>query len=114
MENRSQLQLLADECAFTFSSAYDICLFFDISFIFSKVATLVVAMKYFCETTNVVSYTDIYAGATSLCKKKYNQKNHTPGMSSCVNHRYKKETRMKYRILWGKSKYRYVPQTKSA
>ena len=71
-------------------------------------------MKYFCETTNVVSYTDIYAGATSLCKKKYNQKKHTPGMSSCVNHRYKKETRMKYRILWGKSKYRYVPQTKSA
>ena len=29
-ENRSQLQLPADECAFTFSSAYDICLFFDI------------------------------------------------------------------------------------
>lgn len=71
-------------------------------------------MKYLCETTNVVSYTDIYAGATSLCKKKYNQKKHTPGMSSCVNHRYKKETRMKYRILWGKSKYRYIPQTKSA
>ena len=71
-------------------------------------------MKYLCETTEVVSYTDIYAGATSLCKKKYNQKKHTPGMSSCVNHRYKKETRMKYRILWGKSKYRYVPQTKSA
>ena len=45
---------------------------------------------------------------------EYNQKKHTPGMSSCVNHRYKKETRMKYRILWGKSKYRYVPQTKSA
>ena len=38
----------------------------------------------------------------------------TPGMGSCVNHRYKKETRMKYRILWGKSKYRYIPQTKSA
>ncbi len=46
VENRSQLQLLADECAFTFSSAYDICLFFDISFTFSKAATLVVAMKY--------------------------------------------------------------------
>ena len=71
-------------------------------------------MKYLCETTEVVSYTDIYAGATSLCKKKYNQKKHTPGMGSCVNHRYKKETRMKYRILWGKSKYRYIPQTKSA
>ena len=71
-------------------------------------------LSYLYETTNVVSYTDIYAGATSLCKKKYNQKKHTPGMSSCVNHRYKKETRMKYRILWGKSKYRYVPQTKSA
>ena len=71
-------------------------------------------LSYLYETTNVVSYTDIYAGATSLCKKKYNQKKHTSGMSSCVNHRYKKETRMKYRILWGKSKYRYVPQTKSA
>lgn len=71
-------------------------------------------MKYLCETTEVVSYTDIYAGATSLCKKKYNQKKHTPGMGSCVNHRYKKETRMKYRILWGKSKCRYIPQTKSA
>ena len=71
-------------------------------------------LSYLYETTNVVSYTDIYAGATSLCKKKYNQKKHTPGMGSCVNHRYKKETRMKYRILWGKSKYRYIPQTKSA
>jgi putative transposase len=71
-------------------------------------------MKYLCETTEVVSYTDIYAGATSLCKKKYNQKKHTPGLGSCVNHRYKKEARMKYRILWGKSKYRYIPQTISA
>ena len=71
-------------------------------------------MKYLCETTEVVSYTDIYAGATSLCKKKYNQKKHTPGLGSCVNHRYKKEARMRYRILWGKSKYRYIPQTISA
>lgn len=64
--------------------------------------------------TEVVSYTDIYAGATSLCKKKYNQKKHTPGLGSCVNHRYKKETRMKYCILWGKSKYCYISQAKSA
>lgn len=71
-------------------------------------------MKYLCETTEVVSYMDIYAGATSLCKKKYNQKKHTPGLGSCVNHRYKKETRMKYCILWGKSKYCYISQAKSA
>lgn len=71
-------------------------------------------MKYLYETTEVVSYTDIYAGATSLCKKKYNQKKHTPGLGSCVNHRYKKETRMKYCILWGKSKYCYISQAKSA
>lgn len=71
-------------------------------------------MKYLCEITEVVSYTDIYAGATSLCKKKYNQKKHTPGLGSCVNHRYKKETRMKYCILWGKSKYCYISQAKSA
>lgn len=71
-------------------------------------------MKYLCETTEVVSYTDIYAGATSLCRKKYNQKKHTPGLGSCVNHRYKKETRMKYCILWGKSKYCYISQAKSA
>lgn len=71
-------------------------------------------MKYLCETTEVVSYTDIYAGAMSLCKKKYNQKKHTPGLGSCVNHRYKKETRMKYCILWGKSKYCYISQAKSA
>lgn len=71
-------------------------------------------MKYLCETTEVVSYTDIYAGVTSLCKKKYNQKKHTPGLGSCVNHRYKKETRMKYCILWGKSKYCYISQAKSA
>lgn len=71
-------------------------------------------MKYLCETTEVVSYTDIYAGATSLCKKKYNQKKHTPGLGSCVNHRYKKETRMKYCILWGKSKYCYISKAKSA
>lgn len=71
-------------------------------------------MKYLCETTEVVSYTDIYAGATSLCKKKYNQKKHTPGLGSCVNHRYKKETRMKYCILWRKSKYCYISQAKSA
>ena len=71
-------------------------------------------LSYLYETTNVVSYTDIYAGATSLCKKKYNQKKHTPGLGSCVNHRYKKETRMKYCILWGKSKYCYISQAKSA
>ena len=71
-------------------------------------------LSYLYETTNVVSYTDIYAGATSLCKKKYNQKKHTPGLGSCVNHRYKKETRMKYCILWGNSKYCYISQAKSA
>ena len=61
-------------------------------------------LSYLYETTNVVSYTDIYAGATSLCKKKYNQKKHTPGMGSRANHQYRKERRHRYRSLWGKSR----------
>ena len=61
-------------------------------------------LSYLYETTNVVSYTDIYAGATSLCKKKYNQKKHTPGMGSRANHQYRKERRHHYRSLWGKSR----------
>lgn len=61
-------------------------------------------LSYLYETTNVVSYTDIYAGATSLCKKKYNQKKHTPGMGNRANHQYRKERRHHYRSLWGKSR----------
>ena len=61
-------------------------------------------LSYLYETTNVVSYTDIYAGATSLCKKKYNQKKHTPRMGSRANHQYRKERRHRYRSLWGKSR----------
>ncbi|RHK35105.1 transposase [Anaerobutyricum hallii] len=36
-------------------------------------------MSYLYKTTKVVSYTDIYAGAKSVCKEKYNQKSHEPG-----------------------------------
>lgn len=61
-------------------------------------------MSYLYRTTKVVSYTDIYTEAKSICKPKYNQKCHQPGSGSRVNHRYRKEIRLSYRILWGRSK----------
>ena len=59
---------------------------------------------YLYETTKVVSYTDIYIGAKSLCNERYNGKSHLAGSGSRVNHRYRKEKRQSYRILWGKSR----------
>ena len=61
-------------------------------------------LSYLYETTKVVSYTDIYAGATSLCNERYNGKNHQSGMGSRANHQYRKERRHHYRSLWGKSR----------
>ena len=37
-------------------------------------------LSYLYETTKVVSYTDIYIGAKSLCNGRYNGKNHQSGM----------------------------------
>ena len=61
-------------------------------------------LSYLYETTKVVSYTDIYIGAKSLCNGKYNGKNHQSGMGSRANHQYRKERRHHYRSLWGKSR----------
>lgn len=61
-------------------------------------------LSYLYETTKVVSYTDIYIGAKSLCNERYNGKNHQSGMGSRANHQYRKERRHRYRSLWGKSR----------
>ena len=61
-------------------------------------------LSYLYETTKVVSYTDIYIGAKSLCNERYNGKNHQPGIGSRANHQYRKERRHRYRSLWGKSR----------
>ena len=61
-------------------------------------------LSYLYETTKVVSYTDIYIGAKSLCNGRYNGKNHQPGIGSRANHQYRKERRHRYRSLWGKSR----------
>jgi putative transposase len=61
-------------------------------------------LSYLYETTKVVSYTDIYIGAKSLCNGRYNGKNHQSGMGSRANHQYRKERRHHYRSLWGKSR----------
>ena len=42
-------------------------------------------LSYLYETTKVVSYTDIYIGAKSLCNERYTGKNHQPRIES-VNH----------------------------
>ena len=61
-------------------------------------------LSYLYETTKVVSYTDIYIGAKSLCNGRYNGKNHQSGMGSRANHQYRKERRHHYRSLWRKSR----------
>lgn len=61
-------------------------------------------LSYLYETTKVVSYTDIYIGAKSLCNERYNGKNHQPGIGSRANHQYRKERRHRYRSLCGKSR----------
>ena len=61
-------------------------------------------LSYLYKTTKVVSYTDIYIEAKSLCNERYNAKNHQPGIGSRVNHQYRKERRHRYRSLWGKSR----------
>lgn len=71
-------------------------------------------MGYLYKTTKVVSYTDIYAGAKSVCKEKYNQKSHEPGLGSRVNHRYRQDTRLIYRKLWGRSTFVWTGKKKSA
>ena len=71
-------------------------------------------MSYLYKTTKVVSYTDIYAGAKSVCKEKYNQKSHEPGLGSRVNHRYRQDTRLIYRKLWGRSTFVWTGKKKTA
>ena len=61
-------------------------------------------LSYLYETTKVVSYTDIYIGAKSLCNERYTGKNHQSGIGSRANHQYRKERRHRYRSLWGKSR----------
>ena len=71
-------------------------------------------MSYLYKTTKVVSYTDIYAGTKSVCKEKYNQKSHEPGLGSRVNHRYRQDTRLIYRKLWGRSTFVWTGKKKTA
>lgn len=71
-------------------------------------------MSYLYKTTKVVSYTDIYAGAKSVCKEKYNQKSHEPGLGSRVNHRYRQGIRLIYRKLWGRSTFVWTGKQKAA
>ena len=59
-------------------------------------------LKYLWETTDVVKFTDLYPGAKSTCQEHYN------------GNRYRKDTRLKYRILFGKSKYVHTSAKKSA
>ena len=42
-------------------------------------------LSYLYEPTKVVSYTDIYIGAKSLCNERYTGKNHQSGIEN-VNH----------------------------
>ena len=71
-------------------------------------------MSYLYTSTNTVSYTDLYPGAKSAVKASYNQKKHRAGTGSAVRHAYRKNTRLGYRMLWGKSKYVWEPDTKTA
>ncbi len=66
------------------------------------------------DATNVVKFTDLYPGAKSTCQEHYNGKRHESSPASKASHRYRKDTRLKYRILFGKSKYVYTSAKKSA
>ena len=66
------------------------------------------------DATNVVKFTDLYPGAKSTCQEHYNGKRHESSPASKPSHRYSKDTRLKYRILFGKSKYVYTSAKKSA
>lgn len=71
-------------------------------------------LRYLWETTDVVKFTDLYQEAKSTCQKNYNGKRHGSSPASKVRHRYRKDTRLKYRILFGRSKYVWTPKKKSA
>lgn len=61
-------------------------------------------LSYLWKTTNVIKYTDLYKGAKSTCKEKYNNKQHRTSSNSKIRHFYRKNTRLEYRMFWGKSK----------
>lgn len=61
-------------------------------------------LDYLWKTTKVVKYTDLYKGATSTCKEGYNNKQHRTSPNSKIRHFYRKNTRLEYRMFWGKSK----------
>ena len=71
-------------------------------------------LKYLWETTNVVKFTDLYPGAKSICQEKYNGKKHRPSPASKARHGYRKNIRLQYRMLFGKSKYVHASVKKSA
>lgn len=71
-------------------------------------------LKYLWETTDVVKFTDLYPGAKSTCQEHYNGKRHESSPASKAIHRYRKDTRLKYRILFGNSKYVHTSAKKSA
>lgn len=61
-------------------------------------------LSYLWKTTNVIKYTDLYKGANSICKEKYNNKQHRTSPNSKIRHFYRKNTRLECRMFWGKSK----------
>lgn len=71
-------------------------------------------LQYLWETTNVVKFTDLYPGAKSICQEKYNGKKHRPSPASKARHGYRKNIRLQYRMLFGKSKYVHASVKKSA
>lgn len=71
-----------------------------------------IARKKYVRTA--MKFTDLYPGAKSTCQEHYNGKRHESSPASKAIHRYRKDTRLKYRILFGKSKYVHTSAKKSA
>ena len=58
------------------------------------------SLSYLYTTTLVIGYKDLYRNAKALSSRE--NRFHMAGLGSQVCHRYRKENRITYRILWGK------------
>ena len=64
---------------------------------------------YLYETTLAIGYKDLYRNAKDMSGRPKRYRYHKAGFGSKVCHEYRKQNRMRYRKLFGKSKFVWIP-----
>lgn len=63
---------------------------------------------YLCDTTLAIGYKDLYGNAKAMSGRPERYRYHKAGFRSKVCRKYRKQNRMEYRKLFGKSKFVWI------